>query len=57
MVQDLTHPEDYHAALPDTLHATLRPYQEAGFRWLKMLSDYGFGGILADEMGLGKRFK
>ena len=54
MVQDLTHPEDYHAALPDTLHATLRPYQEAGFRWLKMLSDYGFGGILADEMGLGK---
>ncbi|WP_427813056.1 SNF2 helicase associated domain-containing protein [Enterococcus sp. 22-H-5-01] len=54
MVQDLTHPEDYQVALPDTLQAQLRPYQEAGFRWLKMLSDYGFGGILADEMGLGK---
>ncbi|MFQ7235708.1 MAG: SNF2-related protein, partial [Enterococcus hulanensis] len=54
MVEDLTHPEDYQAEMPDNLQATLRPYQEAGFRWLKMLSDYGFGGILADEMGLGK---
>ncbi|MBU5584300.1 hypothetical protein KQJ29_32305, partial [Enterococcus sp. S181_ASV_20] len=54
MVQDLTHPEDYQVALPENLNATLRPYQESGFRWLKMLSDYGFGGILADEMGLGK---
>ncbi len=54
MVQDLTHPEDYPAPLPDNLNATLRPYQEIGYRWLKMLSDYGFGGILADEMGLGK---
>ncbi|WP_159723725.1 DEAD/DEAH box helicase [Enterococcus sp. CSURQ0835] len=54
MVQALTHPEDYPVDLPTNLHATLRPYQEVGFRWLKMLSDYGFGGILADEMGLGK---
>lgn len=32
----------------------LRPYQLDGFRWLKVLSKFGFGGILADDMGLGK---
>lgn len=54
MVSDLTHPEEFTAALPEGIQATLRSYQEAGFRWLKMLSHYQFGGILADEMGLGK---
>lgn len=29
-------------------------YQKVGYRWLKSLDAYGFGGILADEMGLGK---
>ncbi len=32
----------------------LRPYQREGFKWLKSLGKYGFGGILADDMGLGK---
>lgn len=32
----------------------LRDYQKDGVRFMKMLSDCGFGGILADEMGLGK---
>ena len=32
----------------------LRPYQLEGFRWLRTLSKFGFGGILADDMGLGK---
>ena len=54
MVSDLTHPEQYQAQLPQQLQADLREYQVAGFRWLKMLSHYQFGGILADEMGLGK---
>lgn len=54
MVKDLTHPEAYPVEVPKNLEATLRPYQETGFKWLSMLSDYGFGGILADEMGLGK---
>lgn len=54
MVADITHPENYQAVLPEALDATLRPYQKAGFCWLKMLSNYGFGGILADDMGLGK---
>lgn len=40
--------------LPQNLQATLRPYQETGYRWLRTLSDYGMGGILADDMGLGK---
>jgi superfamily II DNA or RNA helicase len=39
---------------PQGLQATLRPYQEEGFRWLQFLARYGLGGILADDMGLGK---
>lgn len=54
MTEYLIHPENFEAQLPDNLHAELRQYQEVGFRWLKMLSHYQFGGILADEMGLGK---
>jgi len=33
---------------------TLYPYQNQGFRWLKMIVDENAGCILADEMGLGK---
>ena len=32
----------------------LRDYQKTGYKWLKTLEQYGFGGILADDMGLGK---
>ena len=39
---------------PQGLHATLRPYQQAGLDWLRFLGAHGFGGILADDMGLGK---
>jgi superfamily II DNA or RNA helicase len=39
---------------PDGLHATLRPYQLAGFNWLTALFTYRLGGVLADDMGLGK---
>jgi superfamily II DNA or RNA helicase len=39
---------------PDTLHATLRPYQLDGFGWLAFLWESRLGGILADDMGLGK---
>lgn len=39
---------------PETLHATLRPYQEEGFQWLCRLSSWGAGACLADDMGLGK---
>lgn len=50
----LRHPESNPANLPVSLNAALRDYQITGFRWLKMLSDFGLGGILADDMGLGK---
>ena len=40
--------------LPKTLKSDLRSYQKTGFKWLKILDKYGFGGILADDMGLGK---
>ena len=41
-------------AVPETLRNVLRKYQGTGYRWLRTLAAYGFGGILADEMGLGK---
>ncbi|MBR2743700.1 MAG: DEAD/DEAH box helicase [Clostridia bacterium] len=40
--------------VPQNLNATMRRYQEVGFKWLKTLDNYGLGGILADDMGLGK---
>jgi superfamily II DNA or RNA helicase len=36
------------------LHATLRPYQEVGVRWLRWIHELGLGACLADDMGLGK---
>lgn len=40
--------------LPASVQASLRPYQEEGFRWLQFLTAQGLNGILADDMGLGK---
>jgi len=34
--------------------ATLREYQDYGYRWLGYLTDNRLGGCLADDMGLGK---
>lgn len=39
---------------PQAITAKLRPYQLAGFHWLQMLDEIGWGGCLADDMGLGK---
>ncbi len=36
------------------MHAELRPYQHAGYAWLRFLREHGIGGVLADDMGLGK---
>lgn len=41
-------------AIPSSLNSILREYQKIGFKWLKTLDYYQFGGILADDMGLGK---
>ena len=40
--------------VPSALKNVLRKYQAVGYRWMRMLDEYGFGGILADDMGLGK---
>ena len=44
--------EDYQ--VPSSFKGDLRPYQLAGYNWLRFLEDYNFGGCLADDMGLGK---
>ncbi|MDQ8180844.1 DEAD/DEAH box helicase [Pelagicoccus sp. SDUM812005] len=36
------------------LQGQLRPYQETGFKWLRLLTQLGLGACLADDMGLGK---
>ncbi len=43
-----------HVSAGRDLKATLRPYQEAGVRWLYLLTRLGLGACLADDMGLGK---
>lgn len=39
---------------PERLSKVMRGYQKNGYRWLRMLETWQFGGILADDMGLGK---
>ena len=41
-------------AIPSTLKADLRGYQETGYRWMTRLAHWGVGACLADDMGLGK---
>lgn len=40
--------------LPEGFVGELRPYQKAGYNWLRFLNEYRLGGCLADDMGLGK---
>ena len=40
--------------LPGSFKGELRPYQKAGYNWLRFLNEYKLGGCLADDMGLGK---
>lgn len=54
LVDNITNPKEMDFKLDDDLDKVLREYQKFGFKWLKTLSRYGFGGILADDMGLGK---
>ncbi len=45
--------KDYDVDIPK-VNATLREYQEYGYKWLAYLMDNHLGGCLADDMGLGK---
>ena len=40
--------------VPKELQASLRAYQEDGYRWMMRLAEWGAGACLADDMGLGK---
>ena len=52
--EQLTPPINTNEAPPITLKASLYPYQETGYRWLKYMLRESGGCILGDEMGLGK---
>ena len=54
VVRGMKDVEDSEYEIPESLVPVLRSYQKVGYRWLRSLDSYGFGGILADEMGLGK---
>ena len=40
--------------IPKGFKGELRPYQKAGYNWLRFLNEFHLGGCLADDMGLGK---
>lgn len=54
MTKSLLEPKEQNFTIPNGIQTELRPYQEVGFKWLKALDAYQFGGVLADDMGLGK---
>jgi len=54
IVNELDKENSEEIKIPQTVENTLRYYQKIGYKWLKTLDNYKFGGILADDMGLGK---
>ena len=54
-LQSLHKPAEHQSDhVPATLQAVLRPYQKAGYSWLRQMQQVHFGACLADDMGLGK---
>ncbi len=53
-LDEIEHPDRLNVKVPEKLDTIMRDYQKHGYKWMKMLAHYGFGGILADSMGLGK---
>lgn len=51
-LENFTGIRDY--PLPTGFKGQLRPYQKAGYNWLRFLNEFHLGGCLADDMGLGK---
>lgn len=54
LVKEFKTVNDSDYEVPESLQNVLRNYQVTGYKWLRTLAAYGFGGILADDMGLGK---
>src|SRR5215218_3094313 len=44
----------FHVDPGQSLRGTLRPYQQTGVQWLRLLAQLRLGACLADDMGLGK---
>lgn len=53
-IDALKPPIDESENIPNTLLASLFPYQKTGYLWLKYMLEENQGCILGDEMGLGK---
>ena len=51
-LRDFDEIDDYD--MPQHFEGTLRPYQKAGYNWMRFLNEFKFGACLADDMGLGK---
>ena len=54
IIRDFREAENADYEVPPELKPILRSYQKTGYRWLRTLDRFRFGGILADDMGLGK---
>lgn len=54
LVKAIKNVKDSDFKVPAMQKPILRNYQKVGYRWLKTMASYGFGGILADDMGIGK---
>ena len=54
LIRNIKNVEDSDYQIPIAQQGILRSYQRKGYRWLRTIREYGFGGILADDMGLGK---
>lgn len=54
IIDDISNFKDAKIELTKEVKKIIRPYQEAGIKWLSVLHKYHLGGILADDMGLGK---
>lgn len=53
-LETIRNPGKIEFEVPMSVKPILRDYQVQGYKWMKTLASYGFGGILADDMGLGK---
>ena len=53
-LQSVREPGSLEFPIPESLESILKDYQKTGYKWMKTLALYRFGGILADDMGLGK---
>lgn len=54
MVKEFKTVNDADFDVPQSLSKVMRQHQKDGYKWLRTLETWQFGGILADDMGLGK---